>query len=241
MYFDEDRPRTIVIRKVIEKTLILGLDLGQAKDYSALAALRRTVEATITDVEGASATRNNTKDKVVQLDCIGLKRWDLRTSYPAIVADVVQMIANLDPELTISKPILAVDATGVGAPVVDLFKKERLNAMLVPIQITGGANVTEENGMVRVPKRELVSVVQVGLQTKLLKIAQEMPLADTLSRELQNFQVKITDSANDVYGAWREGAHDDLVLGLAMAVWKAMQPVYRQPVIYESISYQTYW
>ena len=39
--------------------------------------------------------------------------------------------------------------------------------------------------------------------------------------------MKIIDNANDTYGAWREGTHDDLVLAVALAVWKANQPIYR--------------
>jgi hypothetical protein len=125
------------------------------------------------------------------------------------------------------KPVLAIDATGVGAPVVDLFKRETVKAELKPIQIVGGANVSEDFGMTRVPKRDLVSVVQVALQNRTLKIASELAEAENLARELQNFSVKITDSANDVYGAWREGTHDDLVLAVALALWTASQPPFR--------------
>jgi hypothetical protein len=46
-----------------------------------------------------------------------------------------------------------------------------------------------------------------------------LPEAVTLTRELESFQVKITESAHDTYGAWREGAHDDLVLAVALALW----------------------
>jgi hypothetical protein len=94
--------------------------------------------------------------------------------------------------------------------------------------------------MTRVPKRDLVSVIQVGLQNKILKIASQLPDAETLIRELQNFTVKITDAANDTYGAWREGTHDDLVLAVALAVWKANQPVY-EFIAHESISEPIYW
>jgi hypothetical protein len=90
--------------------------------------------------------------------------------------------------------------------------------------------------MTRVPKRDLVSGVQVALQSRTLKIASELSEAETLARELQNFTVKITDSANDVYGAWRVGTHDDLVLAVALAVWKAgthkPRVIYRQPNYY---------
>jgi hypothetical protein len=38
---------------------------------------------------------------------------------------------------------------------------------------------------------------------------------------LTTFRVKITPAADEVFGAWREGAHDDLVLAVAIAVWQA--------------------
>jgi hypothetical protein len=42
-----------------------------------------------------------------------------------------------------------------------------------------------------------------------------------LTDELLNFRYKITQVSNLTYEAWREGAHDDLVLALSLAVWKA--------------------
>jgi hypothetical protein len=221
-----------------EKSLYIGLDLGQAKDFSALCVIECVRTATSQYNLPGWGSSVKTTDEVDQLHCIHLQRWQLRTSYPAIVADVVEMINGLDPKhFKDHRPVLAIDATGVGAPVVDLFKRERIKATLAPIQIVAGANVSEENGMTRVPKRDLVSVVQVGLQNRKLKIAESLQLAETLSRELQNFTVKITDAANDVYGAWREGTHDDLVLAVALAVWKANQPIFRGLPERQSTSY----
>jgi hypothetical protein len=122
--------------------------------------------------------------------------------------------------LKTKRPTLAIDTTGVGAPVVDMFRRERLNAQLWPIFIHGGDAVISAGVVYRVPKRELVGVVQVALQTSRLKIAPDTTEAATLVRELQNFQVKINaETAHDSYGAWREGTHDDLVLAIAMALW----------------------
>ena len=233
-----ERDARIETTSKTEKSLFFGLDLGQAKDFSALAIIECVRIATTTKKADEKPDCTNTKDEVTQLNCIHLHRWQLRTSYPAIVADVVEMINGLDPErIAGGKPFLAIDATGVGAPVVDLFKRERINAELAPIQIVGGANVSSEFGMTRVPKRDLVSVIQVGLQNRTLKIAESLDLAETLSRELQNFTVKITDSANDVYGAWREGTHDDLVLAVSLAVWKANQPIFRGIPVKKTVSF----
>lgn len=181
----------------------IGLDLGQAKDYTAMAIIEARGER-----------------QAMTFQARHLQRYELGTPYPAIVANVAAMLKR-EPFTTV-KTTLSVDGTGVGAAVVDLFRKEKLNAHFQPIIITGGDMVTQEGGVTRVPKRDLVGVTQVALQTSRLKIAAELPEAQTLVGELQSFQVKITTAANDTYGAWREGAHDDLVLAVSMALWTAM-------------------
>jgi hypothetical protein len=117
-----------------------------------------------------------------------------------------------------------VDATGVGAPVVDMLKQARLSP--IAITITRGEAVTRESyAAYHVPKKDLVSTLQVLLQSGRLKIAQALPEAETLQAELLNFQMKITLQAHDVYGSWRQGSHDDLVLATAVAVWYAEHQV----------------
>jgi hypothetical protein len=182
-----------------------GLDLGQSKDFTALA---------IAETEGLISQR------VCAIR--HLQRWPLGTSYPTICADVVKMLRSA-PLLTAP---LMIDATGVGRPVMDIFKQEMRSRRLFPVTITGGDAEIEadEDGLKcwRVPKRILVSTVAVLLQSSRLKIAASLPDAITLQHELENFQVKITGAGNDTYGAWREGAHDDLVLAVALACWGAL-------------------
>jgi hypothetical protein len=72
---------------------------------------------------------------------------------------------------------------------------------------------------VHVPKKDLVACAQVLLQARRLRVARELPLADVLVRELENFRVRITPAANEAFGDWREGQHDDLVFALALAAW----------------------
>jgi hypothetical protein len=200
-------------------TYTVGLDLGQAKDYTALVILERHGE----EPQAIYHARH-------------LQRFPLGTPYPAIVASVADMLRQ--PPLANEKPRLAVDETGVGAPVVDLFKQARINAALHPIHITGGSTVNYDRGVEYVPKRNLVSLVQVALQTNKLKVASALPEAENLSRELQGFQVKITEAANDTYGAWRDGAHDDLVLAVALALYVGNKR--GKPIIQGSAGYATF-
>jgi hypothetical protein len=119
--------------------------------------------------------------------------------------------------------MLVVDQTGVGRAVVDMLTAAmagRVNCQFLPVTITAGEAVTVgEAGQVRVPKKELVGVLQVLLQTRRLRVAASLPDAATLVRELETFRVKITAAANETFGAWREGQHDDLVLAVGLAAW----------------------
>jgi hypothetical protein len=42
-----------------------------------------------------------------------------------------------------------------------------------------------------------------------------------MAKELQNFKVKITTAANETFGAWGDGQHDDPILSVALAIWLA--------------------
>lgn len=70
-----------------------------------------------------------------------------------------------------------------------------------------------------VPKRDVVTALQVALQEGCFRVAKALPDAETLVREARNFQWKVSKAGNDLYGAWREGQHDDLLLAAAVAVW----------------------
>jgi len=81
--------------------------------------------------------------------------------------------------------------------------------------------VDEDSGWWHISKRDLVVGLQVLFQNRQLAVAAEMPDIGTFLTELQNFKVKInTIKATDTYEA-REGKHDDLVLAVAIAAWRA--------------------
>jgi hypothetical protein len=139
--------------------------------------------------------------------------------YPAIGARMAAMMET--PELK-GKAELVVDSTGVGRPVVDSLGVAGLKPIAVSIH--GGTATTQAGNGWNVPKRELVSVLQVLLQSERLAFSAGLPEWGTLSKELQNFKAKISASGHDSYGAgddWRDGSHDDVVLAVALAAWRA--------------------
>ncbi|MDQ3043666.1 MAG: hypothetical protein M3R06_00745 [Chloroflexota bacterium] len=188
----------------------VGLDLGQAHDFSAIVAVERT---------GPRGHRLY-ETKVVERLPLGLR-------YPLVVAEVRPLIDYLQRLVPRPAVTLCLDYTGVGRAVADLFVAADLGVPLCPITITGGDTITPDGNGWRVPKRELASVVAVLLQTGRLRFASALPLVTVLTEELLNFRVRIAAaSGHDSYGAgqeWRERNHDDLVLALSMALWRGQR------------------
>ena len=192
-------------------TFYAGLDLGQSRDWTALAIVQR---------HGVGASRGDAHYQVRHLE-----RPPLGTPYPDVVELVAARLRMLPPK----SARLVIDATGVGAPVVDMVRRADLGGTpIVAVTITGG-NAAHRDGhrAASVPKRDLVSTLQVLLQSGRLKIAEGLPLARLLSVELLNFRATISLSGHDSYAAgadaaWREaGTNDDLVLAVSLACWVA--------------------
>jgi hypothetical protein len=77
------------------------------------------------------------------------------------------------------------------------------------------------DGRWHVAKKQLVSILQVLLGTRRLHVAADQPDARQLVRELETFQVKLTQAGNETFESWRERDHDDLVLATALGCWGA--------------------
>jgi hypothetical protein len=195
----------------------VGLDLGQSADYTALAVVE----------DGVKENEDGDTEKYLHLR--HLERYPLRTLYPDIAEGVVSLMLDerlspndYDPSrrrVFRKAPELIVDQTGVGPAVTDILKKTGLN--FKAITITAGDSVHGlGGGRYRVPKRDLVSALEVAFHTGELKVAEDMKLWPTLREELLNFRRKIDlRTAHDSYEHWREGDHDDLVLATALACW----------------------
>ncbi len=99
---------------------VLGLDLGQAHDYTALCVAERT----------ASEPGAPPLYEIRHID-----RAPLGTPYPDIVTHVARLMGT--PELS-EKTRLVVDGTGVGRPVVDLLWHAKRGAVDVPNLVNRG-------------------------------------------------------------------------------------------------------
>lgn len=224
----------------------VGLDLGQLQDYSALAVVNvpdpepppPETDTLFTPVDGGKPSLLKTygqpvppppkvKDGPPMLTLSYLHRWPLGTKYGGIVAAVKAFLAS---PLAGDRPRLVIDGTGVGVAVLELFDAAKVRYEAVSIH--GGERTTRDGKLWRVPKAALVAALQVPLQSGRLRVEPPgMPFADELRAEMGNFRRTLTVNAHESYAAWREGDHDDLVLALAIACWRATKATARMRVL----------
>lgn len=203
----------------------IGIDIGQKIDPTAVAVLEieeRTIAEEGTD--GAPKTAQaptRTEDFYIARH---LERLALGTPYPAVAARLAELGANLDRRATQDagqparvRPAIYLDATGVGQPVVDLLKANGVR--VTPIFFNHGDRLVrnEETGAISLGKALLVSQLQVLLQSRRILLPKTEE-AEALARELQDYEIRVDEDANDKYGAFKVGAHDDLVTALGLAV-----------------------
>jgi hypothetical protein len=186
----------------------VGLDLGQRHDPTAIAIVERMELAQAWQVTAFHSLRVR-----------HLERVPLGTPYPGVVARVREIVRK------IGACALVVDGTGVGAPVVDMLHAAGLGCEVTAVTITGGEQQRNKGASGwSVPKRDLLALVQVLLEQNELRLAKGLRELGPLVRELTD--VKSTTRANGRVrlGADGCGEHDDLVIALALACWRARIP-----------------
>ena len=158
---------------------VIGLDLGQVRDPSAIAVLERR------EVQGEWDPVVFGHRKEIALRLRYLERVPLGTPY----AEVVERVRGMTRSVELAGHCrLVVDATGVGRPVVELLESARLGCGIMPVMVTGGEMESMSRGYYRVPKRDLIVGVQVLLQNGQLQIAAGLAQGAALVREMAEMQ-----------------------------------------------------
>jgi hypothetical protein len=185
-----------------KRELLVGLDLGTVTDHSALVI----VECTHVDQQLLCAVRH-------------LHRFPLSVSFAAIAANVRAVIQKAELE---SVPVL-LDITAVGPEVVPFFRTAVQPAWVVPVLLTAdGMAVKDDSNTWRVPKRDLITTMQLLLQEQRFQIASALPESALLVQELKEFRLRVpVNTTNPDVLDWRDRPHDDLVLATALACWWA--------------------
>ena len=175
----------------------VGLDLGQRQDFSAVAVVER-------DEQGCMRVRH-------------LERLALGTPYVNVVSRVSEIMQH--PELA-RESRLVVDATGVGAPMVEMLRAARPAYRVTAVTITAGEHAHGRDEEWHVPKKDLMAGLQVLLEDGQLKIHRRLRDAEALVRELTDIRLSSRSGGRVGMGADGHGEHDDLALAVALACWR---------------------
>ena len=173
---------------------LVGVDLGQADDFSAIAILR---------------SRGH------RHALLGLERCRGR-SYVAVVELLRAVLADL---VTVGTVYVVVDVVGIGRAVVDLMRARGI--AYCGVAVHGGSGVRRlKDGTWSIPKRDIVQGLVISFEQRRISIPATLPLGDVLERELAAYAVKISPNGHDSYNA-AGSEHDDLISALSLAVWHA--------------------
>ena len=194
-----------------DRTFFVGVDLGKQRDHSALVVLERR-----TRVYGPPRSTDWGRKQETLLGVRLAERIKLGTPYQDVVTRVGQLVRSGDLS---GNCRVAVDATGVGMPVVEMMKRAHYTCPIDPVVLTGGQMAHLTNGLWHVPKHELMTRLTVSLEGGRLKMGPRVSGAEVLFRELQGMRVKRESMGKTrIEAANVVGAHDDLV-ALGLGCW----------------------
>ncbi len=189
---------------VERKGFVISADLGQANDYTAISIIERTVTGFGVYNEVSLHLRHIERER--------------GRPYPDIVDRLLDLYRSIP--LRGYDKLVVIDYTGLGRPFYDMMRRAGFRRSLEAISITSGNEPDYQGVHWNVPKRDLVTNLQILLQNGKLKIAKGLKEAPALIEEMANFQTTISASGRDTYNG-RPGTHDDIVMSVAMGAWLA--------------------
>ena len=184
----------------------VGLDLGKERDFSALAVVEREMGAV---AFGAPRMRT--------MRVRHLERLPLGTPYVRVVSRVAEVMRH--PELG-REARLVVDATGVGAPVVEMLRSAGLSCRVTAVTITSGGQANGRGEDWHVPKQDLMTHLRLLLEERQLKISRKLSETGALVKELLDIKLWQGFGGRMGMGAEGSGEHDDLAMAVALACWR---------------------
>ena len=125
-------------------------------------------------------------------------------------------LQEFDPALPLKARQLIIDAGGPGPPLVDRLRANLSRHVTIkPVIITGGKGAnTLTGGYTGVPRRTIVSNLQLLLAAKTLKCDNHLDGWSLLKEELLELSGNDTQPADST-------AHDDLAIATGLAAWAA--------------------
>jgi len=188
----------------------VGIDLGRDSDHSAIAisSVYKRTGATPDPYYGVRTVTHS-------LEVSHLEQIPKSTEYTKVMerlGDLVRHLGHQTPYGYKQPSIqVALDAAGPGSLGAELIRKQQLSISLYPIIITGGEESHNlKSGATSVPRKELLHNLRVFVETGAIVFADGLRHRERLIRECSGVKASGTTEA-----------HDDLVIAVALAAWRA--------------------
>ena len=190
--------QTTEITDSLDEFFIVSADLGSMSDSTAITVMSvaRAYEITKVRTKFEPIAREHKRRSILNMTVRLIHRPRLGVAYPAIVEQVASIMGELPPMP--KPPMLVMDATGLGAPVVQLARQRGLRP--IGLTITAGNNATLTGNAWSVPKALLISETRIALEQRRLVVAQ-FPGREVLERELMAFTAKLSASGRASFEA----------------------------------------
>jgi hypothetical protein len=194
---------------------LIGFDLGQRDSHSAIAILELL---TINTRDRDPVTYEFVLAHELRLTHI--ERIPLDRSYHGIAQHLRATIAKLP---TPKRADLVLDATGSGAPFVDLLLSlGAVGADVTRVAFTSGTRQSYSSRVHLVPKKDLLHSLNLIINSPLFRIPPDLPNRHLLLTEMEGYRSAPTPAGNIRF---LPGPTDDLIMALALAAWKAYKHI----------------
>ena len=199
---------------------LLGLDLGQRWDHSAIS----TLDLTWIERGRCPVTFGWLFEPHVTLR--GLQRVLLGTSYEyvhLIIAEKLKILERrVSADINRAAPAreLIIDAGGPGPPMADRLRRTLKGSTLItPVIITGGKGENSLTGSyVGIPRRTLVTQLIQMISCQTLRCPRELA-------GWNEFMEEMLEISGDSTQPESRKSHDDLVMSTALAAWAAIRDI----------------
>ena len=143
----------------------VGLDLGMRRDHAAIAVVE-TAHIVFHAIDPVTWQRKSAVEYTVR----HLERIPLETRYTEIAHRVRSVTSARD---LVDNCTVVMDATGLGAPVYEMLKSV-LRCQIKPVVITAGDQEVYGRGQYHLPKKDLITGVEVMLALGELRVIKRM-------------------------------------------------------------------
>ena len=199
---------------MLKREFLIGVDLGQRRDHSAIVVIE-VAEIASKDRSAVTFAPTITTRRTVR----HIEQIPLRTPFP----DVVERVTRIADKLAAHTPIGAaptsviVDATGLGMPVIDMFRIPTAQWRLAPVIIGSGYRDNFVDGLWRVSKQDLIGRLQLAFDFNHFTIEPNLDKTELLVEELTSLRGFQRKQGRIIEAPGRK--HDDIALALSLAWW----------------------